>query len=59
MKRLLRQRPTLIEAGDPYTPGLAALKTGEALGVPVVGFCHTDLGARHQISRWNNSVSSA
>ncbi|MFI4973233.1 MAG: glycosyltransferase [Caulobacterales bacterium] len=45
MKRLIRQRPTLIEAGDPYTPGLAALKAGEAMGVPVVGFCHTDLGA--------------
>jgi alpha-1,6-mannosyltransferase len=45
MKRLMRQRPSLIEAGDPYTPGLAALKAGEALGAPVVGFCHTDLGA--------------
>jgi alpha-1,6-mannosyltransferase len=45
MKRLMRERPTLIEAGDPYTPGLAALKAGEALGVPVIGFCHTDLGA--------------
>ena len=45
MKRLMRQRPTLIEAGDPYTPGLAALMAGEALGAPVIGFCHTDLGA--------------
>jgi alpha-1,6-mannosyltransferase len=45
MKRLIRQRPSVIEAGDPYTPGLAALKAGEALGVPVIGFCHTDLGA--------------
>src|SRR5258708_3450101 len=45
MKRLMRQRPTLTEAGDPYTPGLAAQKAGEALGVPVIGFCHTDLGA--------------
>ena len=45
MKRLLRQRPDIIEAGDPYTPGLAALKAGAALGVPVVGFCHTDLAA--------------
>ena len=45
MKRLLRERPTLIEAGDPYTPGLAALMAGEALGAPVIGFCHTDLGA--------------
>ncbi len=45
MNRLLRQRPTLIEAGDPYTPGLAALRAGQRLGVPVVGFCHTDLAA--------------
>jgi len=45
MDRLVRQRPTLIEAGDVYTPGLAALKAGERLGVPVIGFCHTDLGA--------------
>jgi alpha-1,6-mannosyltransferase len=45
MKRLIRQRPSLIEAGDPYTPGLAALKAGDHLGVPVVGFCHTDLAA--------------
>jgi alpha-1,6-mannosyltransferase len=45
MERLIRQRPTLIEAGDVYTPGLAALKAGERLGVPVIGFCHTDLGA--------------
>lgn len=45
MERLIRQDPSIIEAGDPYTPGLAALKAGEKLGVPVVGFCHTDLGA--------------
>jgi alpha-1,6-mannosyltransferase len=45
MRRLMRQRPSVIEAGDPYTPGLAAQKAGELLGVPVVGFCHTDLGA--------------
>ncbi|WP_249138373.1 glycosyltransferase family 4 protein [Phenylobacterium montanum] len=45
MSRLIRQRPSLIEAGDPYTPGLAALRAGERLGVPVIGFCHTDLAA--------------
>ncbi|ATQ43082.1 glycosyltransferase [Caulobacter mirabilis] len=45
MERLIRQRPSIIEAGDPYTPGLAAQKAGERLGVPVVGFCHTDLAA--------------
>lgn len=35
-------RPTLIEAGDPYTPGQAALEAGQRCGVPVVGFCHSD-----------------
>ncbi len=45
MDRLIRQQPSIIEAGDPYTPGLAAQRAGERLGVPVVGFCHTDLGA--------------
>lgn len=45
MERLIRRRPTIIEAGDPYTPGLAALRAGETLGVPVLGFCHTDLPA--------------
>jgi len=45
MDRLIRQNPSIIEAGDPYTPGLAAQKAGARLGVPVVGFCHTDLGA--------------
>lgn len=44
MERLIRQDPSIIEAGDPYTPGLAAQKAGAKLGIPVVGFCHTDLG---------------
>jgi alpha-1,6-mannosyltransferase len=44
-KRLLEHMPDLIEAGDPYTPGMAALMAGQKLGRPVVGFCHTDLGA--------------
>jgi alpha-1,6-mannosyltransferase len=38
-------RPDVIEAGDPYGPGHAALEVGERLGIPVVGFCHTDLTA--------------
>ena len=38
--RLLR--PDIVEAGDVLVPGHAALEAGESLGVPVVGFCHTD-----------------
>lgn len=41
--RLLR--PDIIEAGDVFVPGHAALEAGATLGVPVVGFCHTDASA--------------
>ncbi|MDP3660216.1 glycosyltransferase [Phenylobacterium sp.] len=37
--------PDVIEAGDVFVPGHAALEVGEALDVPVVGFCHTDAAA--------------
>ncbi len=43
--RLVQFRPDLIEVGDPYGPGHAALDAGERLGVPVVGFCHSDPAA--------------
>lgn len=42
---LMALRPDVIEAGDLYSPGHAALEAGERLGVPVVGFCHSDLAA--------------
>jgi alpha-1,6-mannosyltransferase len=41
--RLIRLQPDLIEVGDPYGPAWAALRAGEKLGVPVVGFYHSDL----------------
>jgi len=34
--------PAVIEAGDPYGPGVAAIDAGQTLGVPVIGFCHSD-----------------
>jgi alpha-1,6-mannosyltransferase len=46
--------PDIIEAGDVMVPGHAAMEAGEALGVPVVGFCHTDapsLAALH-LGEW-------
>lgn len=52
--QLVGLEPDVIEAGDPYGPGHAALEAGERLGVPVVGFCHTDpaaLAALH-IGEW-------
>ncbi len=52
--RLCALRPTVIEAGDPYAPGRAALDAGERLGVPVVGFCHSDPAAlaRLHLGEW-------
>lgn len=44
-RRLVRLAPDIIEAGDPYGPGHAALEAGEELGVPVIGFCHSDPAA--------------
>ena len=54
-KRLVKQMPNLIEAGDPYTPGLAAQMAGQKLGIPVIGFCHTDVVALAQlhIGEWS------
>ncbi len=40
-----RLDPDVIEAGDVFVPGLAALAAGQTLGRPVVGFCHTDAAA--------------
>jgi alpha-1,6-mannosyltransferase len=36
-------RPDLIEAGDPYLPARSALLVGQRLGVPVIGFYHSDV----------------
>ncbi|HEX8962139.1 MAG TPA: glycosyltransferase [Rhodocyclaceae bacterium] len=35
--------PDVIEAGDPYRLGWAALEAGQQLGVPTAGFYHSDL----------------
>jgi alpha-1,6-mannosyltransferase len=43
VRRLVSLRPSVIEAGDPYTLAWAALAAGDELGVPVVAFCHSDL----------------
>lgn len=40
---LVELQPDVIEAGDPYVTAWAALEAGQALGVPVIGFYHSDL----------------
>jgi len=41
--RLVRLAPDLIEVGDAYGPAWAALAAGQKLGVPVIGFYHSDI----------------
>ncbi|AOV17491.1 hypothetical protein BJI67_10845 [Acidihalobacter aeolianus] len=43
VRKLVELSPDLIEAGDPYRLAGAALTAGERLGVPVIGFYHSDL----------------
>ena len=38
---LERERPDVIESGDPYQVAWKALASGDALGIPVVGFYHS------------------
>jgi alpha-1,6-mannosyltransferase len=38
-------KPNLIEAGDAYVPGHAALEAAEATGAAAIGFCHSDPAA--------------
>src|SRR5207244_7595264 len=36
-----RERPDIIESGDPYQLGWKAVKAGRALRIPVIGFYHS------------------
>jgi alpha-1,6-mannosyltransferase len=40
-----RAEPDLIESGDPYTLGWAALDAAQRLNVPAIAFCHMHLPA--------------
>jgi len=43
MQRIVDLCPDVIESGDPYGLAWTALEAGQRLGVPVVGFYHSDL----------------
>lgn len=54
---LTRLRPDLIEAGDPYVTAWACIDAGQRLGVPVVGFYHSDLPrlVNSRLGHWTDS----
>jgi alpha-1,6-mannosyltransferase len=58
---LIDARPDLIEAGDAFMPGRAAQDAASRIGVPVVGFCHTDpaaLASLH-LGEWASAPAQA
>lgn len=54
VRLMVRARPDLIEAADPYTLGWAVRDAAQQLGVPAVAFCHSHLPA--QLERWTASL---
>ncbi len=61
VKRLVDLAPDIIEAGDPYVLPWAALEAGQRLGVPVLGFYHSDLPrlAAHRLGQWSDRLLDA
>ena len=53
---LVALKPDIIEAQDPYVPAWAALDAGDRLGVPVIGYYHSDLPrlVRSRAGRWTD-----
>jgi alpha-1,6-mannosyltransferase len=55
---LVALEPDVIEVQDPYVPAWAAIDAGERLGVPVVGYYHSDLprlvGSR--VGHWTDII---
>ncbi len=55
---LVALKPDIIEAQDPYVPGWAAVEAGQRLGVPVIGYYHSDLPrlVRSRVGRWSDII---
>lgn len=58
---LVAMEPDLIEFGDPYLPAAGAAMAARALGVPLVGFFHSDLPAlaAARFGRWTRPALEA
>lgn len=56
---LERERPDLIESGDPYQVAWKALASGRALGIPAVGFYHSHFpdAVLRSVAKYFGSIS--
>lgn len=52
-RAIIRQRPDVIEVGDPYRFAWSALDAGQHLGIPVAAFYHSNIDALtdHRLTR--------
>ncbi|MFC0267996.1 glycosyltransferase family 4 protein [Kushneria aurantia] len=57
-RALLDLRPDLIEAGDPYVTGWAAIDAARQLDIPLMAFYHSDLPTMisNRSGRWSRPV---
>lgn len=53
-RTLCELRPDIVEAGDPYVAGWAAIDAARELDIPLVAFYHSDLPALigHRLGQW-------
>lgn len=60
-RAIIDLKPDVVEFGDPYLPAWGALTAGEQLGVPVVGFYHSDLPAlaASRLGSWTRPIVEA
>lgn len=61
VETLTRIHPDIIEAGDPYVTAWASIDAGQRLGVPVVGFYHSDLTrmVHSRLGHWTDPLMNS
>ncbi len=52
-----QQAPDVIEIGDVFTLAASALRASQRMGIPVVGFCHSNVAAMGE--RWGGAPLAA
>lgn len=57
-RALCELRPDIVEAGDPYVAGWAAIDAARKLDIPLVAFYHSDLPALigHRLGQWTRPM---
>jgi alpha-1,6-mannosyltransferase len=57
--RLVALRPDLVEAGDPYVVGWAALDAAQRCGIPALAYCHSNLERMASLAIGRHAAAAA